>query len=73
MDAFTSVVDDGASQEFVMFFNFDAIKDQVLQAMENNGAPPEAMDNVRPLKAFGITADVGGDYFHLTMRLSVDD
>ena len=67
------MVDDGASQQFVMFFNFDAIKDQVLQTMREDGAPQEAIDNLRPLKAFGITADVSGDYQHLTIRLSVDD
>jgi hypothetical protein len=72
-DAFRSVVDDGASQEFVMFFNFDAIKGQVLKAMTEDGAPQEAIDNIRPLKAFGITSDVSGDYQHLTLRLSVDD
>ncbi len=72
-DAFTSVVDDGASQQFVMFFNFDAVKDQVIQAMQDNGAPQEAIDNLRPLKAFGVTADASGDYAHLTIRLSVDE
>lgn len=72
-DAFTSVVDNGAAQELVIFFNFEAIKDQVLQAMVDNGSPQQAIDNVRPLKAFGITTNVEGDYQHLTMRLSVDE
>lgn len=72
-DPFMSVVDNGAGQEFVMFFNFDAIKDQVVQAMHDDGVPQDVIDNIQPLQAFGITADVGGDYQHLTMRLSVDD
>jgi uncharacterized protein DUF3352 len=72
-DAFTSVVEDGSSQQFVMFFNFDAIKAQVLQTMREDGAPQAAMDNLQPLQAFGVTADVSGDYAHFTMRLSVDD
>jgi hypothetical protein len=72
-DAFNSVVDDGSSQEFVMFFNFDAVKDQVLKTMSDAGVPAAAMDNLRPLKAFGITTHVDGSYQHLTMRLSVDD
>ena len=33
----------------------------------------EAIDNLRPLKAFGMTAGADGDYQHLTIRLSVDD
>ncbi|MEJ7629784.1 MAG: DUF3352 domain-containing protein [Nocardioidaceae bacterium] len=72
-DDFTSVVDDGAGKEFVMFLNFDAIKDQVMQAMEDGGVEQAVLENLRPLKAFGITAEVDGHYQHVTMRLSVDD
>jgi Protein of unknown function (DUF3352) len=72
-DAFRSVVDDGAGKEFVLFFNFDAVKDQMLKAMSDDGESQEAIDNLRPLKAFGITAEVDGHYEHLTVSLSVDD
>jgi Protein of unknown function (DUF3352) len=72
-EAFTSVVDDGASQDFVLFFNVDAVKGPLLQAMRDAGASQQAIDNIRPLKAFGMAADVGGDYQHLTMRLAVDE
>jgi hypothetical protein len=71
-DAFRSVVDDGADQEFVLFFDFDSVKAQLIRAMRNDGASQEAIDNVEPLKAFGISADTTGRYEHVTIRLSVD-
>ncbi|MDX6308226.1 MAG: hypothetical protein QOI06_1272 [Nocardioidaceae bacterium] len=71
-DAFKSVVNDGADQEFVLFFNFDAVKAQIIQSMSRGGAPQQAIDNVQPLKAFGVAAHVDGHYQHVTLRLSVD-
>lgn len=70
---FQSVTDDAASKEFVLFFNWDSVEEQILQAAENNGAPPEVIENLRPLRAFGITAAVEGDYLISTYRLSVND
>lgn len=72
-DAFRSVVDDGAGQAFVMFVNVDAVKSQILEAMTRSGVSQEVIDNLRPLKAFGVSGDVQGHYQHVTMRLSVDD
>ena len=53
--------------------NFDAVKDQVPKAMSDDGESQKAIDNLRPLKAFGITAEVDGHYENVTVRLSVDD
>jgi len=72
-EAFRSVVDDGAGKEFVLFVNFDSVKDEILQSMDDGGQSAGVIDNLRPLKAFGITQEVDGDYLHATVRLSVDD
>lgn len=71
-DAFRSVVDDGANQELVLYVNLDSVKDQLIQSMQDDGASADAIANIEPLKAFGITAHVDGDYMHGTVRLSVD-
>ncbi len=71
--AFQSVTEDAASQEFVMFFNFDSVEDQVVQALEDDGTPPEVIENITPIQAFGITAGVEGDYAVTQVRLSVND
>jgi hypothetical protein len=72
-DAFRSVVPDGTGQEFVAFLNFDAIKPLILQQMREDSESADTIANVQPVKAFGITVDVDGDYAHFTMRMSVDD
>jgi len=72
-DAFTSVVDDAADKEFVLFFNFDSIKDQVLDAAANEGAPAEIVDNLRPFEALGYSQHVDGDYLKGSLQISVND
>ena len=67
-DAFQSVTDDGAAKEFVVFLNFDAIEDDVLEVV----GPEEAKDLI-PIQAFGVTGDVEGDYAKSTFRMSVND
>lgn len=69
---FQSVTDDAAGKEFVLFFNWDSVEEQILEAAQNTGAPQEVIDNLRPLRAFGITSDVEGDYTLTTFRLSVN-
>ncbi len=71
--AFQSVTEDAAGKEFVLFFNFDSIEEQVVQAMEQDGTPAEVIDNVTPIQAFGVTSAVEGDYFVTSLRLSVND
>ena len=72
-DAFQSVTDDAQSKEFVLFFNFDAIEDQIVGALEADGAGSDDIDNVRPIQAFGLTAEVDGSYSVSTFRMSVND
>ncbi|MGI8700983.1 MAG: DUF3352 domain-containing protein [Nocardioidaceae bacterium] len=72
-DVFRSVVDDGAGQEFVLFFDFAAIREQVISSLRESGAPAEVIDNLLPVRAFGMTGNVEGDYVHTTIRVSVDD
>lgn len=72
-DAFTSVVSDAASQEFVLFFNFDQVEDQILQAARSAGAPSQVIDNLRPLQALAVTANTEGSYLHASLVVSVND
>lgn len=72
-EAFQSVTDDAAGKEFVLFFDFDSIEPQIVEAMRNDQEPAEAIDNVTPLQAFGITSEVDGDYSVTQLRMSVND
>lgn len=70
---FQSVTDDAASKEAVLFFNWDRVENQIVTAAQNAGAPQEVIDNIRPLRAFGVTSSVEGHYTVSTVRLSVND
>ncbi len=72
-EQFQSVTDDAAGKEFVMFFNWDSIEEQIVQAAQNSGAPQEVIDNLRPLRAFGITSAVQDGHTISTLRMSVND
>ncbi len=69
-EAFTSVVDDAASKEAVFYFNWDLIEDQVIEALPGG---PEIAENIEPLRAVGISADVEGDYTKIVAKVSVND
>lgn len=72
-DEFRSVIDDGASQEFVLYLNMDAVKDEIIDSLRSDGTSPDTIANIEPLKAFGIAMSVRDGYLHATVRLSVDD
>ena len=72
-DAFTSVVDDAEDQEFVLFFNWDAVEGAALEAAQREGAPPEMIDNLRPLQAVAITSTTDDDYVKGSFVISVND
>ena len=55
-DQFESVTDDAASKEFVLYFDWDLVEDQILEAARNQGAPDDVIENLEPLRAFGITS-----------------
>jgi hypothetical protein len=70
---FQSVIDDAADQDVVMFFNWDLVEDEIVQSIGQLGAGgSEVVDNIRPLRAFGITADTQGDYTVSHLVVSVD-
>lgn len=72
-ESFRSVVPDAADQQFVLYVDFDAIEDAVIEGVEASGAPADAPDNIRPLRAFGFSFGAEGDYATSTIRLSVND
>jgi hypothetical protein len=74
-DDFTSVIDDASSKEFVLYFDFDAVEAQVVDAMRNSASPPSAqvIDSVTALRAVGITGQTNGHHTLTTVRVSVND
>lgn len=70
---FKSVIDDGAGSSFAFYFDWNAIEDDVLDLATQAGAEQGLIDNLKPLRAFGISNTASGDYSLTTMRVSVDD
>ncbi len=69
-EAFASVIDDAESKELVFYFNWDLVEDQVIDAVSDD---PEVADNIKPLRAVGITVDIDGDYTSIVTKVSVND
>jgi len=69
-EAFTSVIEDAESKEVVFYFNWDLVEDQVIDAVSDD---PEAAENIKPLRAVGITVDIDGDYTSIVTKISVND
>jgi len=70
---FQSVVDDAADQDAVLYLDFDAIEDVVVEAMESQGSSDDDIANVKPLRAFGVSGGYQDGYAISTARLSVND
>jgi hypothetical protein len=77
---FQSVVGDAADQDVVLFFNWDLVEDEIVNTMTQFGngivgdpGMQDVVDNIRPIRALGITADAQGDYTVSHFVLSVDD
>jgi hypothetical protein len=71
---FQSVVDDAADQDVVLFFNWDLVEDEIVDAMGSvGGDSSKIVDNLSPLRALGITADTQGAYTVSHLVVSVDD
>ncbi|MBA3266024.1 MAG: DUF3352 domain-containing protein [Nocardioidaceae bacterium] len=69
-ETFQSVVEDAESKEAVFYFNWDLVEDQVIDAATGD---PEVAENIKPLRAIGITADVDGNYTRIISKVSVND
>jgi hypothetical protein len=71
---FQSVVDDAASKQFVLFFNWDLVENEILQSLGSSGDPSmqKVADNLKPLRAFGASGGLEGDYTVSTLTVSVD-
>jgi len=69
-ETFQSVVEDAESKEAVFYFNWDLVEDQVIDAATGD---PEVAENIKPLRAIGITADVDGNYTRIITKVSVND
>lgn len=68
--AFQSVIDDPEGKEAVFYFNWDLVEDQVIDSVADD---PEFADNLKPLRAVGVTAEVDGDYTRIITTVSVND
>jgi Protein of unknown function (DUF3352) len=71
---FQSVISDAADQDAVLFFNWDLVEDEIIDSLGQMGpGGSKIVDNIRPLRAFGISADTQGDYTVTHVVVSVDD
>lgn len=70
---FQSVVEDGADKQTVVYFNWDSVEDQIIEAAASGGVASSVTDNLEPLRAFGISSSTEGSYTITTVRLSVND
>ncbi len=73
--AFRSVIQDASSKEFVLFFDWDAIEPQVIAAIPDStsAATQEVIDNLKALRAIGVSSETDGSYTVTTTEVSVDD
>jgi hypothetical protein len=75
---FQSVVDDAASKQFVLFFNWDLVEGDILQSIRGSGdmfggpSMQKLADNLEPLRAFGVSGAIEGDYNISTLTVSLD-
>lgn len=70
---FQSVISDAADQDVVMFLNWDLVEDEILDSVgQFGGGTSKVVDNIRPIRAFGVTADTQGDYTVSHLVVSVD-
>ena len=67
------MVDDAESQVTVGYLDIDALEPAIEESFGASAGGIEAMDNIRPLRAFGFSATLEGEYQSATFRLSVDD
>lgn len=72
-DDFGSVVDDAETQSVVGYLDFDALEPMLEQQMGASPGGEKMLENLRPLRAFGFTAQTEGDYQSATFRMSVED
>ncbi len=70
-DAFSDVVGEVEEASAVFFLDFDAADNWLDTAVAETG-DQEAIDNIEPLRALGLLAEVDGDIAHVTLRVSTD-
>ncbi len=72
-DTFGTAVREAEKSSVVLFVDFDAADDWLVKFVDDvSGGDDEAVDNVRPLDALGMSAWTVGDAGHFLLRLSTD-
>ncbi len=69
---FLSVLPDAADDELVVYFDFNAVQDAIVQALQQSGVGQDVIDNIKPLRALGLSESVTGNYTSLSLQVSVD-
>ena len=68
-DVFQDVVRESESASAVLFVNIDELEDLIAEALEGDD---EAIDNVKPLSGFGISAWIDDDTAHSVVRITTN-
>lgn len=70
---FSSVIADPEQQDFVAYLNVNAIEDPLVQSLVADGSLSESdAENLRAVKAIGMSADTEGDYVSASVKMSLD-
>ena len=69
---FKEVVSHADQASAILYLDFDADDNWLVEALEGAGAPDEVVDNVEPLAAFGMSSWLDGDVSHVVLRVTTD-
>lgn len=70
-DTFDDVIGDADEASAVLFIDFDAA-DNWLDQLVADSEDPETVENLKPLRAFGMLAEIDGEVAHVTLRVTTD-
>jgi len=69
---FKDVVPHADEAVSVVYLDFDAGDNWLVNALKDGGAPAEVTDNVDPLSAFGMSVWLDGDVSHSLLKITTD-
>jgi len=69
---FKDVIANADKASSIIYLDFDADNNWLVEALKTAEAPDEVVDNVEPLAAFGASSWLDGDVSHAVIRLTTD-
>jgi len=69
---FKDVIANADKASSIIYLDFDADNNWLVEALKTAEAPDEVVDNIEPLAAFGASSWLDGDVSHAVIRLTTD-